>query len=136
MTDESPSRSLDKFVVRLPEGMRERIAMRAKDNGRSMNTEIVAILNAVTAKTEEHILQRVMLTYLMNDQKIKELQRRLDMMKEYRERLMDDINVMDAAAREKREKLGDDPLPPMEQLWAQAAIQLDIFEKETAGDDL
>lgn len=30
-----------KFVLRLPEGMRDRIASAAKENGRSMNAEIV-----------------------------------------------------------------------------------------------
>ena len=31
----------EKFVVRLPDGMRERIAMQARENTRSMNSEIV-----------------------------------------------------------------------------------------------
>lgn len=34
----------DKFMLRLPEGMRDAIAERAKKNGRSMNSEIVQIL--------------------------------------------------------------------------------------------
>ncbi len=37
-----PSDAADKFVLRLPEGMRERIAEFAKQAGRSMNAEIVA----------------------------------------------------------------------------------------------
>lgn len=37
-----PKRQLEeKFVVRLPDGMRERIAVRARENTRSMNSEIV-----------------------------------------------------------------------------------------------
>ncbi|MBB6288653.1 MULTISPECIES: Arc family DNA-binding protein [unclassified Pseudomonas] len=37
-----PKRQLEeKFVVRLPDGMRERIALRARENTRSMNSEIV-----------------------------------------------------------------------------------------------
>lgn len=35
------SRNADKFVVRLPEGMRERLSDAAKDRLRSMNSEIV-----------------------------------------------------------------------------------------------
>lgn len=35
------SRSADKFVVRLPDGMREQIAAIANTNHRSMNSEIV-----------------------------------------------------------------------------------------------
>lgn len=36
------SRTADKFVVRLPDGLRERISEKAKANHRSMNNEIVA----------------------------------------------------------------------------------------------
>lgn len=35
------SRVADKFVVRLPDGMRERIAVLASTNHRSMNSEII-----------------------------------------------------------------------------------------------
>lgn len=38
------SRTADKFVVRLPEGMRDRIADVAKQHHRSMNSEIIARL--------------------------------------------------------------------------------------------
>jgi plasmid stability protein len=38
------SRTADKFVVRLPEGMRERIADIARSHHRSMNSEIIARL--------------------------------------------------------------------------------------------
>lgn len=41
-----PSDAADKFVVRFPEGMRERIAEAAKENNRSMNAEVVARLQA------------------------------------------------------------------------------------------
>lgn len=37
----SESRDLNKFLVRMPDGMRDRIADAAKANGRSMNAEIV-----------------------------------------------------------------------------------------------
>ena len=40
------TRESDKFMLRLPEGMRDRIAEAAKANGRSMNAEIVARLHA------------------------------------------------------------------------------------------
>lgn len=36
------SRAADKFVVRLPDGLRERISEAAENNHRSMNGEIVA----------------------------------------------------------------------------------------------
>lgn len=45
MTDRAPQ-TQDKFVVRLPEGMRDRIAEAATRNSRSMNAEIVARLQS------------------------------------------------------------------------------------------
>mgnify|MGYP003124070254 CR=1 FL=1 len=39
-----PSDKQDKFMLRLPTGMRERIKAAADDNNRSMNSEIVAVL--------------------------------------------------------------------------------------------
>lgn len=41
-----PGRGSDQFVVRFPDGMRDRIAEAAKAAGRSMNAEIVARLDA------------------------------------------------------------------------------------------
>jgi len=43
MTDRKPQ-DQDKFVVRLPSGLRERIKELADRNSRSMNAEIVAVL--------------------------------------------------------------------------------------------
>ncbi len=40
----SNSRTAEKFVVRLPDGMRDQIAETARDNHRSMNSEIIARL--------------------------------------------------------------------------------------------
>lgn len=45
-----PSDLADKFMLRLPEGLRERIAARAKRHGRSMNSEIVEVLEAAFPK--------------------------------------------------------------------------------------
>ena len=39
-----PSRKLDQFVIRMPEGMREKLAGAAARNKRSMNAEIVSNL--------------------------------------------------------------------------------------------
>ncbi len=43
--DESPSRQLDKFMVRFPTGMRDEVAQAAEENNRSMNAEVVARLD-------------------------------------------------------------------------------------------
>lgn len=39
-----PTRDQNKFIVRMPDGLRDRIAETARVNGRSMNSEIVATL--------------------------------------------------------------------------------------------
>lgn len=49
---ERVGRGADQFVVRLPDGMRERIAEQAKANNRSMNAEIVARLEWTFGETE------------------------------------------------------------------------------------
>ena len=51
MVSKFPSQEMDRFNVRLPNGMRDAIAERAKENGRSMNAEIVQILeDALSSK--------------------------------------------------------------------------------------
>lgn len=42
----SASRALPKFMIRLPEGMREQLAAAAKANRRSMNAELIIHLEA------------------------------------------------------------------------------------------
>ncbi|MEY0097812.1 Arc family DNA-binding protein [Providencia stuartii] len=47
-----PSQTQDKFTVRFPDGMRDAIAKRAEANGRSMNSEILQILQDALDGTE------------------------------------------------------------------------------------
>ncbi|WP_159262533.1 Arc family DNA-binding protein [Proteus mirabilis] len=48
-----PSQLQDKFNLRLPDGMKDAIAERAKKNGRSINSEIVQILeDALNGKSQ------------------------------------------------------------------------------------
>jgi plasmid stability protein len=46
MPQDTPSRKLDKVIVRLPDGMRDRLKKEAAKNNRSMTAEIVARLAA------------------------------------------------------------------------------------------
>lgn len=41
---DAPSQTQDKFIIRLPNGLRERIKAKADESGRSMNAEIVQVL--------------------------------------------------------------------------------------------
>jgi hypothetical protein len=47
-----PSRELDKFILRFPDGMRDLIAEAAKANNRSMNAEVVSRLQNSFEKGE------------------------------------------------------------------------------------
>ncbi|WP_196208883.1 Arc family DNA-binding protein [Citrobacter sp. Res13-Sevr-PEB04-36] len=44
MSEKFPSQMQDKFTVRFPDGMRDVIAEMAKNDGRSINSEIIALL--------------------------------------------------------------------------------------------
>ncbi len=46
MEKKYPSELKDRFIVRMPEGMRDQIAEQAAANHRSMNSEIIARLQA------------------------------------------------------------------------------------------
>jgi hypothetical protein len=46
MSDRATGRDSDKFMLRFPEGLRDRMKQAAEDNGRSMNAEIVIRLEA------------------------------------------------------------------------------------------
>jgi plasmid stability protein len=53
---EKQVKDFEKFVVRFPDGMRDAIADRAKSNGRSMNSEIIAALEAWLSGEQGQIL--------------------------------------------------------------------------------
>lgn len=53
---EKQVRDYDKFMLRFPDGMRDAIAERAKANGRSMNSEIIQIIqDALHVYTDEEL---------------------------------------------------------------------------------
>lgn len=66
-----PSETQDRFIVRLPDGMRDRIKAAAERNGRSMNSEIVEALlrNYPEPATPEDVIDEVaaILTYFDAD---------------------------------------------------------------------
>lgn len=46
MAQDTPSRKLDQYIVRFPDGMRDQLKQAAKENNRSLNAEIIARLEA------------------------------------------------------------------------------------------
>lgn len=63
MNDKFPSDKQDKFMLRLPDGMRDRIAQAAKSNGRSMNAEIVGRLGGSFSETNDAARKKQELAY-------------------------------------------------------------------------
>lgn len=53
MSGEKPVREMGSILIRVPDGLKERIAQRAKANDRSMNAEIVAIITHVLDAPDE-----------------------------------------------------------------------------------
>ena len=51
-----PSQLQDKFNLRFPDGMRDAVADKARSNGRSMNSEIIAALEAWLSDDQEDAL--------------------------------------------------------------------------------
>ncbi len=52
----APVHALDKFVLRLPDGMREKIGVAARENKRTMNAEIVSRLEQSFTGTKAPLL--------------------------------------------------------------------------------
>lgn len=76
-----PSRDSDKYIVRLPDGMRDRIAEAATENQRSMNAEIVARLQA----SFDNPPSKVLTINLIADEetRVKELNAVIEQLKPY-----------------------------------------------------
>ena len=58
MAEDYPSRELDQFLLRLPDGMRDRIAAAAKSNNRTMTAEIVSRLQVSLDADDVIVLKR------------------------------------------------------------------------------
>lgn len=69
------SRTADKFVVRLPDGLRADIAVLAGDNDRSMNSEIVNRLKRSITQDQVNEEQTKLISMLL--QRITELEAQL-----------------------------------------------------------
>ncbi|WP_282366462.1 Arc family DNA-binding protein [Pseudomonas sp. PS02290] len=74
------SRTADKFVVRLPDGMRDRINEVARNNHRSMNSEIIERLERTLKEDATGILNVELVEQLGN--RCKELEGQLEAMKD------------------------------------------------------
>lgn len=63
MTNKFPSQMQYKFTVRFPDGMGEEVAERARQNGRSMNSEIISIISeALNGGNNEGAVDKALFT--------------------------------------------------------------------------
>lgn len=51
MAQDTPSRKLDQYIVRFPDGMRDQLKQAAKENNRSLNAEIISRLQSTMTST-------------------------------------------------------------------------------------
>lgn len=64
----------DKFIIRLPDGMRDRIKTDAEQHGRTMNAEIIARLEAYTdSPSNSDRLDEIRETLIKHDEKLDKL---------------------------------------------------------------
>lgn len=64
----------DKFIIRLPDGMRDRIKTDAEQHGRTMNAEIIARLEVFTdSPSNSDRLDEIMETLIKHDEKLDKL---------------------------------------------------------------
>lgn len=59
MTNLPPSRTADRIIIRLPDGMRDRLHERAQANGRTMTAEVVELLQAGLDDKDDSTLLRL-----------------------------------------------------------------------------
>jgi hypothetical protein len=88
----APSDVADKFMLRMPEGMRDRIALEAEKNKRSMNAEIIDRLEATFQFEDYHEEPKHVLTDIIRS--LEEQQRRTN----------DLFKLVEPLVREKEQK--------------------------------
>lgn len=89
------SRTADKFVLRMPDGLRARIATQAGEHSRSMNAEIIHRLERGIRSAEIITVQNQLITQL--SKQIEQLRRDLELAT-----LRGDVAVEDANDAERR----------------------------------
>ena len=93
-----PSDKQDKFMLRFPEGMRERIRVAAEKSGRSMNAEIVARLDESFRSVE--MLERVSDMSAELDRKLEGVRKEMQLMEKAKDEAADFIEHIQALKAE------------------------------------
>lgn len=117
MTDPRPTREHDKFIVRLPDGMRDRLSTEAKVRGVSMNALIVEIIENALDSGEEYALAVLRAELRDVSRRVVEHTRNAAESSEYAAQLHDEIRKME-------ERLRNRGIDPDEVMRARAARKL------------
>lgn len=105
-----PSAKQDQFVLRFPEGLRDRIKAAAEENGRSMNAEIISVLE--DAYPDEEKLAQIASELSFMDE-IDEIQERLERIRAVQQQLVleqgkSQLKETDRLIKKADKLLGDD----------------------------
>jgi hypothetical protein len=105
-----PSAKQDQFVLRFPEGLRDRIKSAAEENGRSMNAEIISVLEEAYPDAEKLAQFAQELNFL---DEIDEIQERLERIRAVQHQLVLDqgkaqLKETDRLIKKADKLLGDD----------------------------
>lgn len=114
-------RGSDQFMVRLPEGMRDRIAASADHNGRSMNAEIVARLeNSFASNVDPKALSDA---FAIAEDMRARVEQHGKYLEEVEKQLAEDRKRFGAQIREKRAELAN-------QVWERRARAREELERK------
>lgn len=93
MTNLPPSRTADRIIIRLPDGMREKLRSRAEANGRSMTAEVVATLSLALGDVEAQKLDELREQLAMLDTRMRHTAAELDDIAQRKSHLLTEIAV-------------------------------------------
>lgn len=102
MAQESKSRKLDQYIVRFPDGMRDRLKANAEANNRSMNAEIVARLEDVDQLRADldQAKQEIAILFSMHEKDLGQIRYLAKSGKELEERLREARTLSQAIPRD------------------------------------
>lgn len=78
MDEDYPSRHLDRIMVRLPDGMRDRLKEAANANNRSMNAEVVARLERTFDFNLQEVLIEIARQYRGVNERLARIEKKLE----------------------------------------------------------
>lgn len=85
MAADKPIREMDTIMIRVPDGMKNRVAERARANGRSMGSEVLSILEAAMDEAGSTRIRELEALIKALDEELELLDRRVQDLKARRE---------------------------------------------------